>query len=66
VRPRAVESALQGAAVDDLDLADIGAEVAAALDPPDDVHASGDHRRKMAKALVPRVLSTAIGEARHA
>jgi aerobic carbon-monoxide dehydrogenase medium subunit len=63
VRARAAESALKGAAVDDLDLADIGAEVAAALDPPDDVHASGAHRRKMAKALVPRVLSAAIGEA---
>ncbi len=66
VRARTSESALTGAAVDDLDLPDIGAEVAARLDPPDDVHASGEQRRKMAKALVPRVLAAAIDEARHA
>jgi carbon-monoxide dehydrogenase medium subunit len=66
VRARHTESALTGAAVDDLDLPDVGAEVAAALDPPDDVHASGEQRRKMAKALVPRVLAAAIDEAKHA
>jgi aerobic carbon-monoxide dehydrogenase medium subunit len=66
VRARATESALTGAAVDDLDLSDIGAEVAAALEPPDDIHASGEQRRRMAKALVPRVLATAIDEATHA
>jgi carbon-monoxide dehydrogenase medium subunit len=66
VRAEATEAALSGAAVDDLDLADIGAEVANALDPPDDVHASGEQRRKMARALVSRVLAAAIGEARHA
>jgi aerobic carbon-monoxide dehydrogenase medium subunit len=66
VRARATESALAGAAVDDLDLPGIGAEAAAALHPPDDVHASGEQRRKMVKALVPRVLATAISEARHA
>jgi aerobic carbon-monoxide dehydrogenase medium subunit len=66
VRARTTESALRGAAVDDLDLPDIGAEVAAQLDPPGDVHASGEQRSKMAKALVPRVLAAAIDEARHA
>jgi aerobic carbon-monoxide dehydrogenase medium subunit len=66
VRARTTESALTGAAVDDLDLSHIGAEVAAALDPPDDVHASSGQRRKMVKALVPRVLATAIDEARNA
>jgi aerobic carbon-monoxide dehydrogenase medium subunit len=66
VRADATESTLTGAAVDDLDLADIGAEVANALDPPADVHASGEQRRKMAAALVSRVLAAAIGEARHA
>ncbi len=66
VRARAAESALTGAPVDDLDLRDIGAAVAATLDPPDDLHASAAQRRKIAKALVPRVLSTAINEAKHA
>jgi carbon-monoxide dehydrogenase medium subunit len=65
-RAAAIESALTGAAVDDLDLLDIGAEVAASLDPPDDVHASGEQRRRMAKALVPQVLAAAIDEAKHA
>ena len=66
LRARATESALIGAAVDDLDLPDIGATVAATLDPPGDLHASAGQRRRMAKALVPRVLATAINEAKHA
>jgi aerobic carbon-monoxide dehydrogenase medium subunit len=66
VRAHAVESALTGITVDDLDLLDIGAELAASLDPPGDLHASGDQRKKMAKALVPQVLATAIEEAEHA
>jgi aerobic carbon-monoxide dehydrogenase medium subunit len=36
------------------------------LDAPGDLHASGDQRKKMAKALVPQVLATAIEEAEHA
>jgi aerobic carbon-monoxide dehydrogenase medium subunit len=66
VRARTTESVLAGATVGDVDLSIIGAEVAAALDPPDDVHASGEQRRKMVKALVPRVLAAAINEARDA
>jgi len=66
VRAHTVESALTGITVDDLDLSDIGAELAASLDPPGDLHASGDQRRKMAKVLVPQVLATAIDEAKHA
>lgn len=66
VRARAVEATLTGATVDDLDLPAIGAEVAATLDPPGDLHASGEQRRKMAKTLVPRVLTAAINEAKHA
>jgi CO/xanthine dehydrogenase FAD-binding subunit len=66
VRARAIEETLTAAAVDDLDLQAIGAEVAASLDPPGDLHASGEQRRKMAKTLVPRVLAAAIDEANHA
>jgi carbon-monoxide dehydrogenase medium subunit len=66
VRARTIEVTLTAAAVDDLDLLAIGAEVAATLDPPGDLHASGEQRRKMAKTLVPRVLAAAIDEAKHA
>jgi aerobic carbon-monoxide dehydrogenase medium subunit len=65
-RARTIETAITGAVVDDLDLADIGAELAATLDPPDDLHASGEQRRRMAKVLVPQVLAAAIDEAKHA
>jgi carbon-monoxide dehydrogenase medium subunit len=66
VRARAIEATLTGAAVEDLDLPDIGAQVAATLDPPSDLHATGEQRRNMAKMLVPRVLLAAIDEAKHA
>jgi carbon-monoxide dehydrogenase medium subunit len=66
VRAHTAESALTGESVDDLDLADVGAQFAATLDPPDDLHASGEQRRKMAKSLVPQVLAAAIKEAEHA
>jgi carbon-monoxide dehydrogenase medium subunit len=66
VRARAIEATLTGTAVNDLDLPAIGAEVAAALDPPSDLHATGEQRRKIAKTLVPRVLAAAIDEAKHA
>jgi carbon-monoxide dehydrogenase medium subunit len=65
-RARTIETAITGSAVDELDLAEIGAELAATLDPPDDLHASGEQRRRMAKALVPQVLAAAIDEAKHA
>jgi carbon-monoxide dehydrogenase medium subunit len=66
LRAPVIESEITGAAVDDLDLPGIGAAVAATLDPSGDLHASAEQRRKMAKALVPRVLATAINEAKHA
>jgi aerobic carbon-monoxide dehydrogenase medium subunit len=65
-RARTIETAITGSVVDDLDLAEIGAELAATLDPPDDLHASGEQRRRMTKALVPQVLAAAIDEAKHA
>jgi carbon-monoxide dehydrogenase medium subunit len=66
LRARVIESQLTGAVVDDLDLPAIGAAVAATLDPPNDLHASPAQRRRMAKALVPQVLSAAINQAKHA
>jgi carbon-monoxide dehydrogenase medium subunit len=65
-RARTIEAAMTGSALDDLDLAQLGAELAADLDPPDDLHASGEQRRRMARTLVPQVLAAAIDEAKHA
>jgi carbon-monoxide dehydrogenase medium subunit len=65
-RASTIETAIVGSVVDDLDLAEIGAELAATLDPPDDLHASGEQRTRMAKTLVPQVLAAAIDEAKHA
>jgi carbon-monoxide dehydrogenase medium subunit len=53
----------RGAELTDADVTEIGEAVAAALDPPDDVHASGRYRRRVAARLVPRVLRQAIEEA---
>jgi carbon-monoxide dehydrogenase medium subunit len=47
----------------DDDLAEIGEAIASSLDPPDDVHASGHYRTRVAAQLVPRVLREAIEEA---
>jgi carbon-monoxide dehydrogenase medium subunit len=66
VRATGAESAVAGSAVGDLELEEVGAELAATLDPPDDLHASGEQRRKMAKVLVPQVLAAAIDEAKDA
>jgi aerobic carbon-monoxide dehydrogenase medium subunit len=59
----ALEKSLNGAAVDGLDLDDIGEQGVAALDPPSDVHATGHYRKKVGAVLVGRALSTAIQEA---
>ncbi|MFG1929266.1 FAD binding domain-containing protein [Mycobacterium sp. NPDC048908] len=65
-RATIIETAITGSTVDNLDLAGLGAELAESLDPPDDLHATGEQRKRMTKALVPQVLATAIDEARHA
>ena len=52
IRADAVEHALRGAAVADLDLADAGAQAVAPLDPPTDVHAGAAYRRRVGAAVV--------------
>jgi carbon-monoxide dehydrogenase medium subunit len=47
----------------DAALDEIGAAVAASLDPPPDIHASSHYRQRVASRLVPRVLRAAIEEA---
>jgi carbon-monoxide dehydrogenase medium subunit len=66
IRADAVEHALRGAAVADLDLADAGAQAVAPLDPPADVHAGAAYRRRVGAALVARALTHAIEEATRA
>ena len=61
--PYRADPGIDGLAADDLDLGEIGGRVAADLDPPDDIHASGAYRRRVAAVLVERALRTAIEEA---
>jgi aerobic carbon-monoxide dehydrogenase medium subunit len=63
VRLSAVEEQLAGASVDGIDLHSIGAGALDGLDPPEDVHASGDYRRRVGAELVTRALARAIEEA---
>jgi carbon-monoxide dehydrogenase medium subunit len=53
----------RAAELDDDALRAIGDAVASSLDPPPDVHASSDYRRRVAGRLVPKVLRAAIEEA---
>jgi carbon-monoxide dehydrogenase medium subunit len=64
VRLGAVEEELAGSDLDSLDLHSLGEGAVDALDPPDDVHASGGYRRQVGAELVTRALSRAIEEAR--
>ncbi|MBO0729749.1 MAG: xanthine dehydrogenase family protein subunit M [Acidimicrobiaceae bacterium] len=61
--PHRADAGIDGADPADLDLEEIGTRVAADLDPPDDIHASGAYRRRVAAVLVERALRTAIQEA---
>ena len=63
VRTPAAEQALIAAGAG-ADLASVGAEAAAQVDPSDDIHASGAYRKQVAAVVVRRALSAAIEEAR--
>jgi aerobic carbon-monoxide dehydrogenase medium subunit len=63
VRAAAAEQALVGSAVADVDVAAVAAVVAGELDPPDDLHASGEQRRRMSRVLAERAVRNAITEA---
>jgi carbon-monoxide dehydrogenase medium subunit len=63
VRLGAIEESLTGSGVTGLDLADVGAQAVADLDPPGDVHISARHRKKIGAVLVRRALSAALQEA---
>jgi carbon-monoxide dehydrogenase medium subunit len=63
VRAGAAEQALAAGGAG-ADLAAIGQEAAAALQPSDDLHASGSYRKRVAAVVVRRALARAIQEAR--
>ncbi len=61
--PHRADAGVDGASPSDFDLGEIGRRVAADLDPPDDIHASGAYRRRVSAVLVERALGKAIQEA---
>ena len=65
VRASAAEASLVGMVADSIDPGEVGQAVAAALDPPQDLHASSALRRRIAAAVVRRSLEAAIEEAAH-
>jgi carbon-monoxide dehydrogenase medium subunit len=60
VRLPEAEARLVDGALDDAAIAEAGAKLAEALDPPDDVRASADYRR----IVVPRMVARALGAAK--
>jgi carbon-monoxide dehydrogenase medium subunit len=56
LRLAAVEEALNGKAVDEATIAAAATTAANAVDPPDDIHASGAYRRVLTGAMVERAL----------
>jgi aerobic carbon-monoxide dehydrogenase medium subunit len=63
LRADAAERQLAGSAPDGLDLGGLGRLAVAGLEPPGDIHASGDYRRRVGAALVSRALARALDEA---
>jgi aerobic carbon-monoxide dehydrogenase medium subunit len=59
LRLAAVEAALQGNVVDEVAIAAAVAAARIAVDPPDDIHASGAYRRALIGTMVERALSSA-------
>jgi carbon-monoxide dehydrogenase medium subunit len=55
-----VEAVLNGAAIDEATIAKADAATAAALNPDDDIHASGAYRKALAGTMVERALLAAI------
>ncbi len=64
VRAEVAEKALVGVDAATVDAAEIGDLAATGLDPPDDLHASGALRRRIAAAVVRRAVERAIEQTR--
>jgi carbon-monoxide dehydrogenase medium subunit len=63
LRATDAEAALTGGSVGDPDLTEVGRTAAASTDPPGDIHASVEYRRKVGAVVVARALRKAIEEA---
>lgn len=63
LRVRAAEEMLVGQAVTDSAIADVAQAIAAATDPPEDMHAPAEYRRDMAAVLVRRAVQQAATRA---
>ena len=61
LRLTAAERALDGRAIEDATIACCAAAAAAAVDPADDIHASGAYRKTLIGVMVERALRDAIG-----
>lgn len=59
LRLGAVEAAVNGAAIDEATIAKAEAAAAAAVDPPDDIHATGAYRKTLIGVMVERALRSA-------
>ncbi|MGC1777338.1 MAG: xanthine dehydrogenase family protein subunit M [Xanthobacteraceae bacterium] len=60
LRLRAVEKVLDGQPVDDATIARAEAAASAAIDPPDDIHATGAYRKVLIGVMVERALHSAL------
>jgi aerobic carbon-monoxide dehydrogenase medium subunit len=63
LRLTSLEEALTGGSADAPELDDAAAQSAAALDPPEDVHATSDYRRRVAAPLAVTAVRRALEEA---
>ncbi|MEX5710324.1 xanthine dehydrogenase family protein subunit M [Parafrankia sp. FMc6] len=63
VRAWLAEQALTGAGAHEVDLASIGRDAVAALDPPSDAHGSAAYRRHLGAQMITRALGRALAEA---
>jgi carbon-monoxide dehydrogenase medium subunit len=61
MRVAAAERALEGSAISDAVVADCAAVASAAVDPADDIHASGPYRKTLIGVMVERALRDAVG-----
>jgi len=59
LRLTSVESVINGQTVSDAVIAKADAAASAAVDPPDDIHASGAYRRSLVGTMVERALKSA-------
>ncbi len=62
LRLGAVEEALNGISIGDATIAQAEAKASAAIDPPDDIHATGAYRRTLFGVMVERALHSALAQ----